>query len=300
MKLRRQPIKIQICVEKICKQLSWKALRIVVTKKRPKMGRNLSPLLRQELANLDDDEEYLEGGGGGKARNKRECLVLRELSWKALRIVVTKKRPKTGRNLSPLLRQELANLDDDGDSRKSAMKTLKSYVIGLDSKATPQVLAQVSSAKFQGKFSNLRCSSTKQRKRGNETQKIAHENPDLRGKNLRRAWIPRQPHNLLLKFLLLNFREKFSNLNVLSNKTKEARNETQKTAHQNPDLRGKNLRRVCRRRRRRKSKKQKRVFSVERVKQAALMESPSNCGNKKEAKNGKKSESITAARIGKS
>ncbi|KAJ6759629.1 GEMIN2 [Salix koriyanagi] len=44
---------------------------------------------------------------------------------------------RTGRNLSPLLRQELANLDDDGDSRKSAMKALKSYVIVLDSKANP-------------------------------------------------------------------------------------------------------------------------------------------------------------------
>jgi hypothetical protein len=43
----------------------------------------------------------------------------------------------------------LANLDDDGDSRKSAMKTLKSYVIGLDSKATPQFLAQVSCTEFQ-------------------------------------------------------------------------------------------------------------------------------------------------------
>ncbi|KAJ6738978.1 PROTEIN SINE1, partial [Salix koriyanagi] len=47
-----------------------------------------------------------------------------------------------GRNLSPLLRQELANLDKDSDSRKSAMKALKSYVKGLDSKAIPQFLAQ--------------------------------------------------------------------------------------------------------------------------------------------------------------
>ncbi|KAJ6759631.1 hypothetical protein OIU74_026160 [Salix koriyanagi] len=73
-----------LVLREVTKQLSWKALRIVVTKKRPKMGRNLSPLLRQELANLDDDEEYLEGGGGGKARNKRECLVLRELKQAAL------------------------------------------------------------------------------------------------------------------------------------------------------------------------------------------------------------------------
>jgi hypothetical protein len=61
-------------------------------------------------------------------------------------------RSRTGRNLSPLLQQELANLDDDGDSRKSAMK---SYVIGLDSKATPQFAANVSSTEFQGNISNL-------------------------------------------------------------------------------------------------------------------------------------------------
>ncbi|KAG5225517.1 protein SINE [Salix suchowensis] len=66
-----------------------------------------------------------------------------------LRIVVPKKSPKsrTGRNLSPLLRQELANLNDDSDSRKSAMKALKSYVIGLDSNANPQFRAQVNNRK---------------------------------------------------------------------------------------------------------------------------------------------------------
>jgi hypothetical protein len=36
--------------------------------------------------------------------------------------------------MNPLLRQELANLDKDADSRKSA---LKSYVKGLDSKVIP-------------------------------------------------------------------------------------------------------------------------------------------------------------------
>ncbi|KAJ6291932.1 hypothetical protein OIU76_023927 [Salix suchowensis] len=58
-----------------------------------------------------------------------------------------------GRNLSPLLRQELANLDKDADSRKSAMKALKSYVKGLDSKAIPQFLAQVSETKETGSLS---------------------------------------------------------------------------------------------------------------------------------------------------
>ena len=69
----------------------------------------------------------------------------------------------TGRNLSPLLGPNLANLDDDGDSRKSAMNTLKSYVIGLDSKATPHFLAHVSSTEFQGNISNLTCSRENKR-----------------------------------------------------------------------------------------------------------------------------------------
>ncbi|CAH2071977.1 unnamed protein product [Thlaspi arvense] len=48
-----------------------------------------------------------------------------------------------GLNLNPILRQELANLDKDTESRKSAMKALKSYVKELDSKAIPSFLAQV-------------------------------------------------------------------------------------------------------------------------------------------------------------
>ncbi|KAI3967441.1 hypothetical protein MKX01_012251 [Papaver californicum] len=52
-----------------------------------------------------------------------------------------------GRNLSPVMRRELANLDKDADSRKSAMKALKSYVKDLDSKAIPSFLAQVSETK---------------------------------------------------------------------------------------------------------------------------------------------------------
>ncbi|XP_042426562.1 protein SINE1-like [Zingiber officinale] len=49
-----------------------------------------------------------------------------------------------GRSLSPLLRQELANLDKDADSRRSAMKALKTYAKDLDSKAIPHFLAEVS------------------------------------------------------------------------------------------------------------------------------------------------------------
>jgi hypothetical protein len=64
------------------------------------------------------------------------------------------------------------------------MKTLKSYVLGLDSKATPQFVAQVSSTEFQGNISNLTCSRRKQKKHEKEAQKTAQENPDLRGKNL--------------------------------------------------------------------------------------------------------------------
>ncbi|KAJ4978737.1 hypothetical protein NE237_009517 [Protea cynaroides] len=48
-----------------------------------------------------------------------------------------------GRNLTSVLLRELANLDKDADSRKSAMKELKSYVKDLDSKATPLILAQI-------------------------------------------------------------------------------------------------------------------------------------------------------------
>ena len=58
-----------------------------------------------------------------------------------------------GRNSSPLMRQELANLDKDADSRKSAMKALKSYVKGLDSKAISQFLAQVSETRETGSLS---------------------------------------------------------------------------------------------------------------------------------------------------
>ncbi|XP_027177414.1 protein SINE1 [Coffea eugenioides] len=54
------------------------------------------------------------------------------------------------RSLSPMVRRELENLDKDADSRKSAMKALKSYVKDLDSKAIPLFLAQVSETKETG------------------------------------------------------------------------------------------------------------------------------------------------------
>ncbi|KAL6506054.1 hypothetical protein OROHE_022773 [Orobanche hederae] len=54
------------------------------------------------------------------------------------------------KSLSPILRRELENLDKDADSRKSAMKALKSYVKDLDSKAIPVFLAQVSETKQSG------------------------------------------------------------------------------------------------------------------------------------------------------
>lgn len=58
-----------------------------------------------------------------------------------------------GRCLSPILRRQLENLDKDADSRKSAMKALKSYVKDLDSKAIPLFLAQVSETKENGSVS---------------------------------------------------------------------------------------------------------------------------------------------------
>ncbi|XP_073283534.1 protein SINE1-like [Primulina huaijiensis] len=53
------------------------------------------------------------------------------------------------RSLSPILR-ELENLEKDADSRKLAMKALKSYVKDLDSKAIPMFLAKVSESKETG------------------------------------------------------------------------------------------------------------------------------------------------------
>ncbi|GLT26747.1 hypothetical protein SLA2020_017920 [Shorea laevis] len=58
-----------------------------------------------------------------------------------------------GRNLSPILRRRLENLDKDANSRKSAMRALKSYVKDLDSKAIPIFLAQVSETKETGSLS---------------------------------------------------------------------------------------------------------------------------------------------------
>ncbi|XP_038725158.1 protein SINE1-like [Tripterygium wilfordii] len=58
-----------------------------------------------------------------------------------------------GRNINPVLRRELANLRKDADSRKLAMKALKSYVKDLDSKAIPVFLAQVSETKDSGSVS---------------------------------------------------------------------------------------------------------------------------------------------------
>ena len=58
-----------------------------------------------------------------------------------------------GKKSESITRQELANLDKDADSHKSAMKALKSYVKGLDSKAILQFLAQVSETRETGSLS---------------------------------------------------------------------------------------------------------------------------------------------------
>ncbi|KAH0455403.1 hypothetical protein IEQ34_015435 [Dendrobium chrysotoxum] len=55
-----------------------------------------------------------------------------------------------GRNLSPLVQEELQKLEKDPESRRLAMKTLKSYATNIDSKAIPQFLAQVSENNNQG------------------------------------------------------------------------------------------------------------------------------------------------------
>ncbi|KAM7269012.1 hypothetical protein ACFE04_024509 [Oxalis oulophora] len=56
-------------------------------------------------------------------------------------------------NLSPLLREELENLQRDPNARKSAIKALKSHVKDLDSKAIPMFLAHVSDIKETGSVS---------------------------------------------------------------------------------------------------------------------------------------------------
>ena len=58
-----------------------------------------------------------------------------------------------GRSLSPMLQREIQNLDKDADSRKSAMRALKSYVKDLDTKTIPIFLAQVSETKETGSLS---------------------------------------------------------------------------------------------------------------------------------------------------
>ncbi|XP_020220685.1 protein SINE1 [Cajanus cajan] len=58
-----------------------------------------------------------------------------------------------GRSLSPMLQREIKNLDKDSDSRKSAMRALKSYVKDLDMKTIPIFLAQVSETKESGSLS---------------------------------------------------------------------------------------------------------------------------------------------------
>ncbi|KAL6008161.1 hypothetical protein ACLOJK_033667 [Asimina triloba] len=77
-------------------------------------------------------------------------LVKRRAEDSRLWFVSTLRLQPMGRNLSPILRRELANLDKDADSRKSAMKALKSYVKDLDSKAIPHFLAQVSETSGPG------------------------------------------------------------------------------------------------------------------------------------------------------
>ncbi|KAK7271081.1 hypothetical protein RJT34_26692 [Clitoria ternatea] len=58
-----------------------------------------------------------------------------------------------GRSLSPVLQREIQNLVKDVDSRKSAMRALKSYVKDLDVKTIPIFLAQVSETKETGTLS---------------------------------------------------------------------------------------------------------------------------------------------------
>lgn len=55
-----------------------------------------------------------------------------------------------GRNLSPLVKEELEKLEKDAESRRLAMKALKSYATCIDTNAIPQFLAEVSETNHQG------------------------------------------------------------------------------------------------------------------------------------------------------
>ncbi|CAM6082524.1 unnamed protein product [Calypogeia fissa] len=52
--------------------------------------------------------------------------------------------------MSPLVKQDLARLDKDGESRRSAMNSLKQFVENLDPGTMPRFLAQVSETRDQG------------------------------------------------------------------------------------------------------------------------------------------------------
>lgn len=55
--------------------------------------------------------------------------------------------PKPGAPyMSPLVKQDLARLDKDGESRRSAMNSLKQFVENLDPGSMPRFLAQVGSS----------------------------------------------------------------------------------------------------------------------------------------------------------
>ena len=47
------------------------------------------------------------------------------------------------RYLSPLVKQDLATLDSDGESRRLALKSLKQFIEQLDATSMPKFLAQV-------------------------------------------------------------------------------------------------------------------------------------------------------------
>ena len=50
---------------------------------------------------------------------------------------------ESSRYLSPLVKQDLAKLDTDGDTRRIAIKSLKLFVEQLDSSTLPRFISQV-------------------------------------------------------------------------------------------------------------------------------------------------------------
>ncbi|RWR80380.1 Gem-associated protein 2 [Cinnamomum micranthum f. kanehirae] len=85
--------------------------------------------------------------GGERSREYKKVAYARQGDFFSSKI---QSASSMGRSLIPILCGELANLEKDVESRKSAMKALKSYVRDLDAREIPVFLAQLSERKGPG------------------------------------------------------------------------------------------------------------------------------------------------------